>query len=99
MKTRQKSMREVEVVEAFRGPYTIPYTIHTIVEVETLPKCDICERELGVQTTAFYDARTKNGYWAYLCEDHFASEGIGLGLGKGQRLVLARRLQEESYET
>ncbi len=54
----------------------------TEVIVTKKPKCDICERE------AEYDARTTFGPWANLCEVHFTLHGIGLGTGKGQKLVV-----------
>jgi len=56
---------------------------HTEVSVPRLPPCDICG------DTASYDAKTTHGPWGYLCSDHFVEYGIGLGLGLGQRLVLA----------
>jgi len=57
---------------------------HRKVTVERLPKCDFCGR------IARYDGRTKHhGCWAYMCEGCFAIRGIGLGLGKGQELILA----------
>lgn len=70
---------------------------HTKVTVERLPKCDFCEK------IARYDGRTKNGQWAYMCEGCFAICGVGLGLGKGQELILAhfdidKALDEISYK-
>jgi len=56
---------------------------HTEVSVSALPKCDVCGEP------AAYDAKTTSGPWGYLCSDHFAEHGIGLGLGLGQRLVVA----------
>jgi len=57
---------------------------HIKVTVERLPKCDFCGR------IARYDGRTKHGgHWAYMCEACFAIHGVGLGLGKGQELILA----------
>lgn len=56
----------------------------TQVEVSKLPKCDVCGG------TAHYDAKTTQGAWGYLCEEHFATMGVGLGTGRGQRLVVAR---------
>lgn len=50
--------------------------------VEKLPKCDFCEE------TAAYDGRTKMGPWAYMCELHFKAYGVGLGVGRGQKLKL-----------
>jgi hypothetical protein len=57
---------------------------HSEVVVMRLPDCDI---DSG-HGAAAYDAKTKQGPWGYLCEDCYADHGIGLGLGKGQRLVL-----------
>lgn len=54
----------------------------------TFPSCDICKTLYGVKTTAYYDARTTAGIWAYLCDDCFEEYGVGLGLGTGQKLVL-----------
>lgn len=57
----------------------------TETTVATLPHCDFCG---GGE--ALYDGRTIHGRWAYMCERHFDSFGIGLGTGKGQRLLLRR---------
>lgn len=56
--------------------------------VTNYPKCDICKYEQGRTTEAHYDAKTTAGPWASLCDTHFASRGIGLGTGKGQRLIV-----------
>lgn len=56
----------------------------TQVEVERLPQCDIP----GCGTVAGYDGKTNWGPWAYMCEDDFRHHGVGLGTGKGQRLIL-----------
>ena len=59
--------------------------------------CDICN-QLGMTTAAAYDAKTKMGQWAYLCEAHFIRCGVngeaihnavGLGTGKEQKLERA----------
>ena len=60
----------------------------TEVEVTRLPKCDICHHDEQVVTDATYDGKTKRGPWANMCDRHFKSDGIGLGTGRGQRLVL-----------
>lgn len=60
---------------------------HTSVKVKRLPTCDFCN-EKEQTTPARYDGRTNFGPWANMCQRHFDSYGIGLGLGKGQRLVL-----------
>ena len=54
----------------------------TEVEMDELPFCDFCNAE------AKYDGKTIKGSWAYMCEECFGEHGIGLGYGKGQRLVL-----------
>lgn len=55
---------------------------HEQVRVSEIPKCDLCGKP------ARYDAKTKQGPWGYLCWSCFQDHGIGLGLGKGQELVL-----------
>ncbi len=52
------------------------------VEVSERPMCNMCS------DPAHYIALTKSTGWAYLCELHYKKHGTGLGLGKGQRLVL-----------
>lgn len=44
-------------------------------------KCDGCKRQ-----DALYDAKTKLGCWAYLCQDCFEVNGVGIGLGLGQKM-------------
>ena len=51
------------------------------VEISKLPKCDFCSKK------AQYDGRTKQGPWAYMCASCFKELGVGLGLGKGQKLI------------
>jgi hypothetical protein len=50
--------------------------------VAKLPKCALCD------ALASFDAKTRSGPWAYLCDEHFEQHGYGLGHGLGQRLVL-----------
>jgi len=57
---------------------------HTEVKVPRLPKCDFCGKQ------AQYDGKTHMGPWAYMCSMHFRMYGIGLGLGRGQKLVLQK---------
>ena len=61
---------------------------HTKVEVLKLPDCDFCGE------TAKYDGRTKLGPWANMCQYCFNIYGIGLGLGRGQELILETREEE-----
>jgi len=63
---------------------------HTKVEVLELPQCDFCKQYPRVMyQEARYDGKTKMGPWANMCREHFEQYGVGLGLGKGQELVLA----------
>lgn len=62
---------------------------HTEVAVEVLPKCDFCDSQ------AAYDGKTKMAPWANMCAAHFKVYGIGLGLGRGQRLILNKQQQRE----
>jgi hypothetical protein len=59
---------------------------HTKVNVSKLPFCDFCRSE-NHSRKAKYDAKTKLGPWANMCEYHYLHYGIGLGLGKGQELI------------
>lgn len=61
----------------------------TKAEMALIPECDYCDMG-NVKADAAYDGATIHGPWAYMCESHFASYGKGLGLGKGQRLVLVK---------
>jgi len=53
------------------------------VVMDRLPNCDFCKEQ------ALYDGRTVTGVWAYMCSKHYMSYGVGLGAGKGQRLILS----------
>jgi len=64
----------------------------TSVQVLSIPDCDIC-KYVGPpprQTAqpAAYDGKTVEGPWANMCEFHFQQYGVGLGTGRGQKLVL-----------
>lgn len=65
----------------------------TIAYVAQLPLCDICkyvgnDSEKDSPRTALYDVKTKNGPWAFVCEEHRTSHAVSaqLGLGWGQKL-------------
>jgi len=58
---------------------------HSVTTVTELPDCDICKSR-GKKHPAKYDGRTKMGPWAYMCPDCFVFNGVGLGIGRGQRL-------------
>lgn len=51
------------------------------------PSCDIHLYEKNTTVAAHYDAKTKQGRWANLCQSCFEIHGMGLGTGKGQRLI------------
>lgn len=55
----------------------------TTVRLYQVVYCDI----LYCGNIARYDAKTSAGPWAYLCGNHYVEMGVGLGLGKGQRIV------------
>jgi hypothetical protein len=58
------------------------------VAVSTLPTCDVCEHVFHVEPKrALFDGKTVGGPWANMCPTHFRDWGIGLGTGRGQRLV------------
>lgn len=59
-----------------------------VVAVASLPNCDLCEL-IGVTSQAKYDGKTRGGPWANMCAACFQANGVGLGTGMGQRLVLA----------
>lgn len=58
---------------------------HTVVEVTRLPSCDFCTER------AMVDGKTRMRPWAYMCAFHFGKYGVGLGVGRGQKLVLVER--------
>lgn len=57
------------------------------VIVGSIPECDICQDG----TPAEYDASivAYGGTWGNVCGYHFLRLGCTLGVGKGQRLILA----------
>lgn len=52
--------------------------------------CDLCKSQ-GLQVEAVYDGKTVHGPWAYMCENHFGAMGVGLGTGRGQRLIVGEK--------
>jgi hypothetical protein len=58
--------------------------------VAKLPKCNFCDEE------ARYDGKTIQGPWAYMCVEHYCKFGTGVGLGRGQRLVLQSDIEEDA---
>lgn len=67
----------------------IKQVAHTEVVVDKLPLCQLCQQDpLILYQVAHYDGKTRMGPWAYMCRQCFKQYGIGLGLGKGQKLIL-----------
>jgi len=59
----------------------------TTVQMTTIPNCDLPHE---VPVPAVYDSRSTYGWWAYMCESHHRTLGVGrLGTGYGQKLILA----------
>jgi ribosomal protein L37AE/L43A len=54
------------------------------VKVKEGHECQFCEKE------AKYDARTKMGPWAFLCQSCFDKYGVGVGVGRGQKLEVRK---------
>lgn len=61
----------------------------TTALVVTIPMCDLHKYNDGIENVpAVYDAKTNDGRWASVCEDHFKSDTSGkLGTGIGQRYI------------
>ncbi len=64
----------------------------TSVKVLRLPNCDLCPPTIKA---AHYDGATSMGPWAYMCDEHFQQYGVGLGTGRGQRLITEDREETE----
>jgi len=61
----------------------------TEVTVTVRPDCDIHKhRHGGKSVPAEYDGKTVMGPWAYMCQPCFEHYGVGLGMGRGQRLMV-----------
>jgi hypothetical protein len=69
----------------------------TEVKVTTLPDCDICKAQKAETINrAEYDGATTHGPWAYMCQSHFLAIGLGLGTGRGQKLILRAEKPSEA---
>ena len=66
------------------------------VKMAKRPLCDFCRhgKKLSDDGLAQYDAKTKDGPWAYMCRAHYGTYGFKLGTGWGQRILL----EGEEYE-
>lgn len=55
-----------------------------IIKKESIPvKCQIC-----FSHKPEYDCLTIMGIWGYTCQKCFDKYGVGLGKGKGQKLII-----------
>lgn len=59
----------------------------TTARVLRRPDCDVCKQN-NLTTPAEYDGKTVHGPWANMCGPHFELIGVGLGTGRGQRLLV-----------
>jgi hypothetical protein len=61
------------------------------VVVSELPDCDLCKTQgYDPPRKARYDGATWMGPWAYMCAEHFRHHGVGLGTGRGQKLIVEK---------
>lgn len=66
--------------------------------VTSLPDCDIHKHSMNTPgVTAAYDGATTMGPWANMCEPCFAQYGVGLGTGRGQRLLVAGSPEADAF--
>ncbi|GIM90103.1 hypothetical protein [Paractinoplanes toevensis] len=70
------------------GPTASGMTDGTFVHVVELPNCDIHLQMHGMVVPAGYDGATRLGPWANMCPACFTLHGRGLGIGRGQRLLV-----------
>lgn len=63
-----------------------------VAYVRDFPICNFCGQE------AHYDARTKQGPWANMCDECFKMYGRGLGPGRGQKLLISKSAFIECVE-
>jgi hypothetical protein len=69
-----------------------------VVRMTVLPDCQFCA-EGNVKRLAKYDAKTKFGPWAYVCESHFNRLCIGIGVGYGQLLIKSSTMVDGEQHT
>ena len=66
------------------------------VRLTELPACDICLSNGDALVPARYDGKTTSGPWAFMCGTHFALHGVGLGTGRGQRLLVGEEDEDDA---
>lgn len=59
---------------------------HEAVEIGEAKHCDF-----HPHLTAVVDGKTIFGPWANMCDECFEHVGVGLGLGRGQRLIVVQK--------
>lgn len=64
----------------------------TQVEVTELPWCQMHPADQD-PVLAAYDGKTTLGPWAFMCDPCFKQYGIGLGVGRGQQLIVKKGLR------
>ena len=70
----------------------------TEVYVTKLPECDVHKYERGTPgVEAVYDGKTIRGPWANMCEECFGTHGIGLGTGRGQKLIVGTAPERDRH--
>lgn len=64
--------------------------------VAARPNCDVhmMAKPGSPRVEALYDGKTTGGPWAYMCQECFDEHGVGLGIGRGQRLLLPAEAAE-----
>ncbi len=55
-------------------------------------KCDICSTKFK-DGDIYFDAKTRQGPWAFQCPSCFESNGGALGLGRGQKYQIFQNLR------
>lgn len=60
--------------------------------------CDLCCSKGMNLVVAEYDAKSKYGPWAYMCESCFKEYGIGLGIGKGFKIIKEKKMDDTTMD-
>ena len=76
----------VQVVMAPGHEGEEPVRGETVIWSSPEPTCDMCGAA-GVRERATVDGATWMGPWACMCDGHHKMHGVGIGTGKGQRII------------
>lgn len=80
-------MSETSVMDLSARPVAVA---GKVVEVATLPSCNVCTLRTRKSVSARFDAYVPTvRSWAYVCPSCYLSEGCRIGLGAGQILFVA----------